>query len=259
MRVEKINFYTNCTNNYKSNKANPSMYASQDLVVFKGGKEAERPSFTERLKGLFKKPELSPEEKASEDIKYHLGAIESNLTQASKQGKYQSSIAKNIVEIGSYSNFKGYIDYDKKKSEKMVFGEIDESTGIPSYASIVDVKNGLKVQRQYDFINGLDLFSVKILDEPEYDVSMQFAGKKLLHYQEANRETGLIRELYPTKEGFYYFEGEKDNEGNITKIITECDFAYNEDIRSSYKKLGDDGVLREYQYIKETDLWEEVK
>lgn len=257
MRVEKINFYTN--NSMTGNKAKAPINVSRDLVVFKGKEEENKPTFLKKLKGLFKKPELSPEEKVSEDIKYHIGEMEHTMRYLNRQTKSNVSIAKNIIEIGRYSDFRGYIDYDKKKNEKMVFGSNDELTGLPSSVTIVDMNNGMKVRRHYEFMDGLNLFMLKDTESPEYDVSMQFAGKKLLHYQEVNKETGIIREICPTREGFYYFEGEKDNEGNITKIITECDFAYNEDIRSSYKKLGDDGVLREYQYIKETDLWEEVK
>lgn len=257
MRVDKINFYT-ADKKQNISAAKPQInYTGKDLVVFKGNEDKKAPSFFDKVAKIFKKPELTPEEEKSEEIKYCLGDINQFNKRLKAHGKAYASIAKNLVAIGRYSNYRGYINYDEKEHKKMVFGDIDESTGIPS--SLTIVKNGLDFDSSYHFIDGLRMFQVEEYSDSECDMRLTILDKKVIHYEEKNRKTGLVKEFCPTTGGFYYFEGKKDYEGNIVSTDIECRFQYDESKESSYRETDENGNIVEYKYNKQTDMWERTE
>lgn len=255
MRVDKVNFYTYSPKN--NNLGQRKIVQNNDLVVFKG-EEKPKPTFMDRIKGVFSKEkiETSKEYEKSEEIKYFLGDINALAKELQKEGRLHYLTLKNMLAIGKYYDYRGYVDLSRSDNEKIVYGRIDEETGLPKTVTHMDFSSGMDVIKSYELIDGLNMYTINDCHNKNFDIVMNGGGKKIRYYKERERATGETKELIITSKGFMYFEGTTDWEGNRTETKYDIDFKHDESERSTFIEQNEDGELVRYAYNQSTDLWE---
>ncbi len=261
MRVEKINTTVNtyATRTFNKNECTkPVNSVSADYVTFTGKKDDKetKPSIFGRIAKIFTK-EKTPEYEKSEDIKYFMGDVEALIKEIEPQGKMNNRTLNNILYIGKVNDYKGYIPLVGKSNEKLVFGPLDEETGLPTSATMVDMDKGLKPVTSFELIDRNQVYIVHDGTVEDKDIKMTLLGEKIIEYTEKDKETGSTIQLVPTKDGFKYFEGTLDAKGEPVDTNIDVDFYYKDiDSQSTYKEKNEKGELDTYKYNKETDMWE---
>ena len=211
------------------------------------------------------KDEVDFQYQKSENIKEFFGDIDAHRKTAVKSAKNMYRGAKVIFHLGKKENFQNY----KVKMEttdgtyKVVFGEIDEKSGLPKTAALVDPTDRLDVIRKFEFgIDGnepLGLFKVTDYNDEtisEYIIS----GKKLISYSEQTKGEDIEALLMPTEGGFHYFEAKTYDDGSDPDFTKEAIYkekprkeAYATYIEYEYQE--NKMIKNIYQYDPKSKLW----
>ncbi len=163
-------------------------------------------------------------------------------------------MAKNLIAIGSFEDFRNYTVYDKKNNMKAIYGEIDEFTGMPT--SVTTVKDAFKVERVYNLYDGLNLMHVADYTVPGHTVLYDVLDKQIISYSDTNNETGETMSVALSDNGFYYFLGTLDENGNPAQTKAECMFSYDDNPDNSYyRELNENGETDEYRYSSAAHMW----
>ena len=115
MRVEKINSNYYIQNKNTNYKTSPS---KADYISFTGEKENLKPSFIQKIASFFEAENLTPEKETSNEIEEVVGHVQDEVRQSVKNAKWERAILHDLIKIGEYGKFEGYIPVNKKKRRK---------------------------------------------------------------------------------------------------------------------------------------------
>ena len=183
MRVDKINSYS--YKNYSSfAAANSPIRApkSQDVVSFLGNDK--KTSLIERFKKFIIEDvaHLTPEAETSDEISDMVYSLDKHSKRLQKDAKLEVIILKQYLAIGSEHNYKGYINLDEKKGKKLLFGEIDEKTGLPREVSVVNLKGGFNVVEAFELNDGLSTFQKKDYSNEGYALTSNYLDGTIIYH-----------------------------------------------------------------------------
>ena len=254
MRVEKINSNYYIQNKNTNYKTSPS---KTDYISFTGEKENLKPSFIQKIASFFEAENLTPEKEISNEIEEVVGHVQDEVRQSVKNAKWERAILHDLIKIGEYGKFEGYIPVNKKSGEKLKFGEFDEN-GRPREMVVVNTKNGaFKTVCAYSLFDGENAFQKRDYSFEGAVVSSDYINGKLLYLRQTNNEDKSICEIIPSRNGFYYFCGKKDEFDKPTEIIFEADISYDKDKLSTVNLTEDDGTLKHYYFDNQKRIWVE--
>mgnify|MGYP005773917145 CR=1 FL=1 len=254
MRVEKINSNYYIQNKNTNYKTSPS---KTDYISFTGEKENLKPSFIQKIASFFEAENLTPEKETSNEIEEVVGHVQDEVRQSVKNAKWERAILHDLIKIGEYGKFEGYIPVNKKSGEKLKFGEFDEN-GRPREMVVVNTKNGaFKTVCAYSLFDGENAFQKRDYSFEGAVVSSDYINGKLLYLRQTNNEDKSICEIIPSRNGFYYFCGKKDEFDKPTEIIFEADISYDKDKLSTVNLTEDDGTLKHYYFDNQKRIWVE--
>lgn len=252
MRVEKINSNYYIQNKNTNYKTSPS---KTDYISFTGEKESLKPSFIQKIASFFESENLTPEKETSNEIEEVVGHVQDEVRQSVKNAKWERAILHDLIKIGEYGKFEGYIPVNKKSGEKLKFGEFDEN-GRPREMVVINTKNGaFKTVCAYSLFDGENAFQKRDYSFEGAVVSSDYINGKLLYLRQTNNEDKSICEIIPSRNGFYYFCGRKDKFDNAEETIFEVQFSNDKTKESTVSLKDDDGVQRYYLYDRKKRMW----
>lgn len=252
MRVEKINSNYYIQNKNINYKTSPS---KTDYISFTGEKESLKPSFIQKIASFFEAENLTPEKETSNEIEEVVGHVQDEVRQSVKNAKWERAILHDLIKIGEYGKFEGYIPVNKKSGEKLKFGEFDEN-GRPREMVVINTKNGaFKTVCAYSLFDGENAFQKRDYSFEGAVVSSDYINGKLLYLRQTNNEDKSICEIIPSRNGFYYFCGRKDEFDNAEETIFEVQFSNDKTKDSTVSLKDDDGVQRYYLYDRKKRMW----
>ena len=252
MRVEKINSNYYIQNKNTNYKTSPS---KADYISFTGEKENLKPSFIQKIASFFEGENLTPEKETSNEIEEVVGHVQDEVRQSVKNAKWERAILHDLIKIGEYGRFEGYIPVNKKSGEKLKFGEFDEN-GRPREMVVINTKNGaFKTVCAYSLFDGENAFQKRDYSFEGAVVSSDYINGKLLYLRQTNNEDKSICEIIPSRNGFYYFCGRKDEFDNAEETIFEVQFSNDKTKESTVSLKDDDGVQRYYLYDRKKRMW----
>lgn len=256
MRADKINSYS--YKNYSTFAAANSpiqAHKSQDVVSFSGNDK--KPSLIERFKKFIIEDvaHLTPEAETSDEISDMVYSLDKHSKRLQKDAKLEVIILKQYLAIGAEHNYKGYINLDEKKGKKLLFGEIDEKTGLPREVSVVNLKGGFNVVEAFELNDGLSNFQKKDYSNEGYELISNYLDGKIIYHSQLDKKDGTIREFVPSKQGFYYFLGKKDENDNPKETVVELELHYDDAMPSVVTIQNDDNELNSYEFNPKKRMW----
>ena len=255
MKIQPIS-YSVYKNNYKN--APISFRANEETKqtdFFQA--KIKQNGFMDKLKAFFTKtfPDLSKEETISEKVGNNVDEIILTSKKLEKIAKSYYSLAKNTFLIGRNKEFKQYCDYSKKEREKLVFGDIDARTGMPSTMTHISMADKMKTIRYYEFYNGLDLYKVQDYSIPDVEDEIILNGKNIISLKEINFKDKTSQNYIFTSEGFYFYEGEIDNLKKLRKIGSIFNYNKKDLSKDEYITVNQDGRYDIYRFDENKQLW----
>lgn len=134
------------------------------------------------------------------------------------------------IKLGKENGFEDTAD---ETGAMLSFGEINEKTGLPNTLTVTDpeAKDGKLV---YRLIDGTKAYSItRTSDGTDYEVNV--VNNKAIRQFSREKETGKTKEFIPCRDGFYFFEGTTDKNGNATDIDTELRYYESDEYRMSWE------------------------
>lgn len=256
MRVDKINSY-----NYKNHSTFAALSSSfqapksQDSVSFSGNDK--KLSLLDRVKKFIIEDvaHLTPEAETSDEISDMVYSLDKHSKRLQKDAKWEAILLKQYLAIGAEHNYKGYISLDEKKGKKLLFGEIDDTTGLPKEVSIVNLKGGFNVVEVFQLNEGLSNFQRKDYSTEGFELTSNYLNGKIIYHSQLDKKDGTIREFVPSKQGFYYFLGKKDENDNPKETVVELQIHYDDNIPSIAAIQNDDNELDNYEFNHKKGMW----
>lgn len=210
-------------------------------------------NFTGEIEDSFEKQE----KKKSDDIKSFLNDMLNQNRTLIKQGHAHLSIIKKYYKKGQKHDYNGYIDFNTKQKEKILFNDFDEQNKIPRVVSLFKTDKGFQLYRKYDLNMG-NLCSIQDFSQPNVIITMQMIKDRIIHYREINKNTFETKELTPVnKNEFYYIEGRINLENDKTIPYIEAYLNLKDSSKSYYIEYKDDKAY-EYKYNRQNGLWQVI-
>ena len=254
MRVERIlaprinNHKTN--GNYKCNQA-----IQFDSVSFgKKDDETKKPSFREKVLAFFNKSEpLSPEEERSEEIQDVISSLKKQTGFLRKDAKYYHSYLDLLYKTGRADNFNMLLMGETKR---VLFGEISPQSNLPKTVTVVDMKQGMQIDKTFSAPNGFNSpFVVKYNFDENTEIELNILGIMPLSIVEKDTDTKEKRMLMPTKNGFYFVTSIYNEDNDSEKKILEINYDPTDWSNSFYMSRNDEGEEEVYRYNPKSKMW----
>ena len=177
-----------------------------------------------------------------------VGHVQDEVRQSVKNAKWERAILHDLIKIGEYGKIKINIPVNKKGGEKIKSGECEEN-GLRREMDGRNTKNGaVKTVGAYSLFDGENAFQKRDYSFEGAVVSSDYINGKLLYLRQTNNEDKSICEIIPSRNGFYYFCGRKDEFDNAEETIFEVQFSNDKTKESTVSLKDDDGGQRYYLY-----------
>lgn len=221
----------------------------------------KKETFLNKILNFFnsKLPAQTPQMQKNDEIDFYINQVALSLKDLNKIGKVHFSLAKNSLIIGQEEDYRLYCDLNSKERIKLIFGDMDERTNLPVSMAHIDMKNGMKAIREYEFFDGLNSYMIKDNTVEDIEDEIFLMGKNLVSIKETNLKDNKVQKFVQTREGFYYFEAQLDDKKNIAQVQKIVSSDKKDLLNNQYIEYNEDeGCYDIYAIDEQTGLWDKV-
>lgn len=254
MRVERISApkvnYLKSNSNYKHSQA-----VRFDSVSF-GEKEDEviKPSFGERIAAFFSKIRpLNPEKELDKEIRTIISLANKQAKRLRKDAKYYHDYLILLYQTGAIDNFNMILMKDNKR---VLFGERSPESNLPVSATVVNMSDGVKVDKMFEVPEGLNSpFILKYNFDENTRIAFQILGTTPISFTEYCTDTEERKVLVPTKNGFYFAVYANSDNKESEELTMEINYDPTNWDDTFYMSKNDKGENEVYKYNPERKMW----
>ncbi len=257
MKIQAINSKVQSYKSYSRSKAenlssfvadkNNSVSLYDNKVSFYGIKNLflNKLRIKEKIKSHEIRQEISDVLDIANSSHYFSKDVYSDVKWYQQKGKEQNFKKPYIPRYYSYS----YSD------EGLHFEDIDKENGYAKHISVVNMKKDKSVIDEYIMPDGPDgIITYKNYDKTSGDEEFVVQQGKLISYTFKDREANIALCFVPKDDGFAYFEGTLDENGEPLTTIKEIRGYNDPSMPISYKERNDNGGMDEYIYLKKNHI-----